>query len=79
MRNATHISLYFMFKTCVTPTVYYAMAVIAITRLRFNTLWRVLHILTQLLCQKKYPIAARYVVPSQRDTLSQCWCNAGPP
>ena len=44
-RNTTHISL--NFKSCASPAVYYAMAVIAITRLRFNTLWRVCHILKQ--------------------------------
>ena len=67
LRNTTRFSLYFMFKSCASPTVYYAMAVIAITRLRFNTLWRFLHILKQLryitlqrLCAKnKYSEEAR--------------------
>ena len=73
LRNTTHISLYFMFKSCASPTVYYAMAVIAITRSRFDTLWRFLHILKQLryitlqrLCAKdKYSDEVRCVQPTR--------------
>ena len=73
MRNTTHISLYFMFKSCASPMVYYAMAMIAITHLRFDTLWRVHHILKQLryitlqhLCARnKYSYEVRCAQPSQ--------------